>query len=207
MGEGFGGDQRRIELAYSLLFTLPGTPVLRYGDEIGMGDDLSLPERQAVRTPMQWTADRHGGFSTADKTILPVVREGPFGYRRVNVAEQRRDPGSLLNCTERLIRMRKECPEFGWGDYQLVRTGSPHVLAVLATWRRNAVVAVHNFAAEAQEVTLAIPGAERTPLTNLLTPEHSSPDGRGHHAVALEPYEYHWFRVGPLLDVITREPR
>jgi maltose alpha-D-glucosyltransferase / alpha-amylase len=202
-----GGDQRRMELAYSLLFTLPGTPVLRYGDEIGMGDDLSLPERHAVRTPMQWTADRHGGFSTAEKTILPVVREGPFGYHRVNVAEQRRDPSSLLNCTERLIRMRKECPEFGWGDYQLVRTGSPHVLAVLATWRRNAVIAVHNFAAEAQEVTLTIPGAEGTALTNLLTPEHSSPDARGRHAVALEPYGYRWFRVGPLLDVITREPR
>jgi len=103
--------------------------------------------------------------------------------------------------------MRKECLEFGWGDNQSVRTGSPHVLAVLATWRRNAVVAVHNFAAEAQEVTMAIPGAERTPLTNLLTPEHSSPDGRGRHAVALEPYGYRWFRVGPLLDVTTREPR
>jgi maltose alpha-D-glucosyltransferase / alpha-amylase len=139
--------------------------------------------------------------------IFYVVREGPFGYHRVNVAEQRRDPGSLLNCTERLIRMRKECPEFGWGDYQLVRTGSPHVLAVLATWRRNAVVAVHNFAAEAQEVTLPIPSAECAPLTNLLTPEHSSPDACGRHAVALEPYGYRWFRVGPLLDVITREAR
>jgi maltose alpha-D-glucosyltransferase / alpha-amylase len=139
--------------------------------------------------------------------IFYVVREGPFGYHRVNVAEQRRDPSSLLNCTERLIRMRKECPEFGWGDYQLVRTGSPHVLAVLATWRRNAVVAVHNFAAEAQEVTLPIPSAECAPLTNLLTPEHSSPDACGRHAVALEPYGYRWFRVGPLLDVITWEAR
>ena len=83
------------------MFTLPGTPVLRYGDEIGMGDDQALPERQAVRTPMQWHADLHGGFSTAEKTVLPAVREGPFGYHRVNVAEQRRDPGSLLNCTER----------------------------------------------------------------------------------------------------------
>jgi maltose alpha-D-glucosyltransferase/alpha-amylase len=202
-----GGDHRRLELAYSLLFTLPGTPILRYGDEIGMGDDLSLPERQAVRMPMQWTADRHGGFSMADKTVLPVMREGPFGYPRVNVAEQRRDPNSLLNITERLIRMRKECPEFGWGAYQVLRTGSPHVLAVLATWRQNAVVTVHNFAAEAREVKLAIPGAERTPLTNLLAPAHSTPDDRGRHALALEPYGYHWFRVGPLLDVIRREPR
>ena len=202
-----GGDQRRIELAYSLLFTLPGTPVLRYGDEIGMGDDLSLPERQAVRTPMQWTADRHAGFSGADTTVLPAVREGPFGYQRVNVAEQRRDPGSLLNCTERLIRLRKECPEFGWGDAQVLRTGSPHVLAVLATWRHNAVIAVHNFAPEACEATFVIPGAADVTLTNLLTPEHSTPDQRGRHTLALEPYGYRWFRVGPLLDLITREPR
>jgi maltose alpha-D-glucosyltransferase/alpha-amylase len=202
-----GGDHRRIELAYSLLFSLPGTPVLRYGDEIGMGEDLSLPERQSVRTPMQWTADRHGGFSIAEKTVLPAVSEGPFGYHRVNVAGQRPDPGSLLNCTERLIRMRKECPEFGWGEYRVLRTASPHVLAVLTTWRKNAVVAVHNFADEACEVVLAIPGAERTPLTNLLSQEHSTPDERGRHAIALEPYGYHWFRVGPLLDLISREPR
>jgi maltose alpha-D-glucosyltransferase / alpha-amylase len=202
-----GGDRRRMELAYSLLFSLPGTPVLRYGDEIGMGDDLSLPERQAVRTPMQWTADRHGGFSTADRTVLPVVCEGPFGVHRVNVAEQRRDPDSLLNATERLIRMSKECPEFGWGEYQVLRTGSPHVLAVLSTWRQNAVVTVHNFTDTVCEVTLAVPGAQQTPLTNLLAPAHSMPDARGRHALALEPYGYHWFRVGPLLDIIRREPR
>lgn len=201
-----GGDRRRMELAYSLLFSLPGTPVLRYGDEIGMGDDLALPERQAVRTPMQWTADRHGGFSIAEQTELPVVSEGPFGYHRVNVAEQRRDPASLLNTTERLIRMRKECPEFGWGEYQVLRTGSPHVLAVLATWRKNALLTVHNFADAACEVLLSIPGAERTPLTNLLSPEHSPPDEHGRHALALEPHGYCWFRVGPLLDVISREP-
>ena len=202
-----GGDQRRMELAYSLLFTLPGTPVLRYGDEIGMGDDQSLPERQAVRTPMQWTSDHNGGFSGAETTVLPAIGEGPFGYHHVNVADQRRDHDSLLNVTERLIRLRKECPEFGWGEAQVLRTGSPHVLAVLASWRGNAVVAVHNFAAEACEVALAVPGAEHTPLTNLLSPEHSPPDRRGRHVLALESYGYRWFRVGPLLDLITREPR
>jgi maltose alpha-D-glucosyltransferase / alpha-amylase len=202
-----GGNRRRMELAYSLLFTLPGTPVLRYGDEIGMGDALSLPERQSVRTPMQWTPDQHGGFSSADKTVLPAVREGPFGYHHVNVADQRREPDSLLNCTERLIRTRKECPEFGWGEYQVLRTGSPQVLAVLVTWRHNAVLTVHNFADAACEVRLAVPGAEATPLTNLLAPEHHAPDERGHHVLALEPYGYRWFRVGPLLDVIRREPR
>jgi maltose alpha-D-glucosyltransferase / alpha-amylase len=89
----------------------------------------------------------------------------------------------------------------------VLRTGSPHVLAVLSTWRQNAVVTVHNFTDTVCEVTLAIPGAEHTPLTNLLAPVHSTPDERGRHALALEPYGYHWFRVGPLLDIIRREPR
>ena len=89
------GDRRIIELAYSLLFTLPGTPVIRYGDEIGMGDDLKLPERNCARTPMQWSAEPHGGFTTADRPILPVISEGPYSYQHVNTAEQRRDPEVL----------------------------------------------------------------------------------------------------------------
>jgi maltose alpha-D-glucosyltransferase/alpha-amylase len=202
-----GGDQRRLEMAHSLLFTLPGTPVMRYGDEIGMGDDLSLPEREGVRTPMQWTADDHGGFSAASKTVSPVITQGPFGTRRVNVAEQRRASGSLLNCVERMIRMRKECPEIGWGDFRVLPTRSPHVLAVHHTWRRNGLLSVHNFDDQAREVTLAVPGAEDQPLTNLLAPDDSYPGKDGRHAVALPPYGYRWYRVGPLLDVMRREPR
>jgi maltose alpha-D-glucosyltransferase/alpha-amylase len=181
--------------------------VLRYGDEIGMGDDLRLPEREAVRTPMQWTGDQHGGFSTAKKTELPVISEGPFRHELVNVAEQRRDPGSLLNATERLIRTRKECPEIGWGDHKVLRTGSPHVLALLATWRDNAVLTMHNFHDQAHEVVFAVPGGADQPLNSLLTQEMIRPDARGRHAVALQPYAYRWFRVGPLLDVIRRRPQ
>jgi glycosidase len=110
------GDKRRLQLAYSLLFTLPGTPVLRYGDELGMGDDLRLKERNCGRTPMQWSTEPNAGFSRAKKTVLPVIAKGPYGYEKVNAADQRRDPESLLNWTERMIRMRKEVPELGWGD-------------------------------------------------------------------------------------------
>src|SRR5207248_5782790 len=85
------GDRRRLELAYSLMLTLPGTPVVRYGDEIGMGDDLKLPERNAARTPMQWSTEPHGGFTKAARPILPVISTGPYGFEHVNVAEQRRD--------------------------------------------------------------------------------------------------------------------
>src|SRR5260370_21565074 len=86
----FNGDRRRLELAYSLMFTLPGTPVVRYGDELGMGDDLSLPERNALRTPMQWSNDKNAGFSRADKTNVPVIDAGPWSYQRINAADQRR---------------------------------------------------------------------------------------------------------------------
>jgi maltose alpha-D-glucosyltransferase/alpha-amylase len=202
-----GGDQRRIELALSLCFSLPGTPVLRYGDEIGMGDDLSLRGRNSVRTPMQWTPDRHAGFSSADRTELPVIEDGPFGCRRVNVADQRRARDSLLNCTERLIRMRKECPELGWGDFRVLRTGSSSVLAIHHHWRGNALVTVHNFSPERCEVALTVPGAGDRPLTNLLVDDHGTPGADGHHRIALEPYGYRWYRVGAMLEVMQRRPQ
>ena len=114
------GDRRRLELAYSLMFTLPGTPVLRYGDELGMGDDLSLPERNCARTPMQWSNEPHGGFTKSDKPAHPVITGGPYGFEHINAAIQRRHPESLLNWTERIIRMRKEVPEIGWGDFAVI---------------------------------------------------------------------------------------
>ncbi len=107
------GDQRRLELAYSLLFTLPGTPVIRYGDELGMGDDLRLPERECGRTPMQWSNEPHGGFTKSSNPEKPVISGGPYGFEQINAAIQRRHPESLLNWTERIMRMRKEVPEIG----------------------------------------------------------------------------------------------
>ena len=157
------GDRRRLELAYSLMFSLPGTPVLYYGDEIGMGDDLTLPERDSVRTPMQWSSDRNAGFSTADKLVAPVVATGPYGYENVNVERQRRDPDSLLRWMTRLIRLRIECPEIGWGDWKLVATRSPHVLALLYRWRGTAVLCLHNFDEQPHEVTLRARGGGRRP--------------------------------------------
>src|SRR6185312_9920471 len=91
------GDQRRLELAYSLMFTLPGTPVIRYGDELGMGDDLSLPERTCARTVMQWSTEPNGGFTKKEKPSPPVIDKGPYGYQHINAAVQRRHPESMLN--------------------------------------------------------------------------------------------------------------
>jgi maltose alpha-D-glucosyltransferase/alpha-amylase len=151
------GDRRRIELAYSLMFTLPGTPVLRYGDEIAMGDDLSLPERNCARTPMQWSTEPQAGFTKSRKPVLPVISDGPFGYPHVNVAQQRRDANSMLNWMERIIRMRKEIPEVGWGDFEFIATRDPAVLVIRYDWRNNSVLFLHNLASTPREAWPASP--------------------------------------------------
>jgi maltose alpha-D-glucosyltransferase/alpha-amylase len=191
------GDRRRLELAYSVLFSLPGTPVIRYGDELGMGDDLRLPERNCARTPMQWSTEPHAGFSRADKLALPVIVGGAYGYERINAADQRRDTQSLLNWTERMIRMRKETPEFGWGDFHVVETGNHGVLALRYSWRDNDVLALHNFLDETVEIAVQLGGDAGKTLVSLFTDARSE-QPRGRHKLVLEPYGYQWYRMGGL---------
>jgi maltose alpha-D-glucosyltransferase / alpha-amylase len=198
------GDRRRLELAYSLMMTLPGTPVFRYGDEIAMGDDLRLPERDCARTPMQWSPESQGGFTASDKPILPVISEGPYGFQHVNVAAQKRDPNSLMDWTERMIRMRKEVPEIGWGDFSILATGKPSVLALRYEWRNNAALFVHNFSPVSCEVEFAASAKLGGELVNLLSNDHSQPDASGKYKVLLEPYGYRWFRVGGLDHLLKR---
>jgi maltose alpha-D-glucosyltransferase/alpha-amylase len=200
------GDRRHIELAYSLMMTLPGTPVIRYGDEIGMGDDLRLPERQCARTPMQWSAEPHGGFTANSKPVAPVVSGGPYGFEHVNVAEQRRDPNSLLNWMERMIRMRKEAPEIGWGDFSALRTGAPEVLAMRYDWRNNSVLILHNLSAIPREIRLkaSVIGEDADRLVNLLSNDHSLAGESGQHRILLEPYGYRWYRIGGLDYLLKR---
>lgn len=198
------GSRPQLEFAHSLLFALPGTPVLRYGDEIGMGDDLSLNERESVRTPMQWSEERNAGFSVADRPVTPVIDSGPFGYRAVNVEAQRRDPTSMLNFTRKMIRLRHETPEVGWGDWTILRTGSRHVLAIRYDWRGNSVVTLHNFDASPCEVSIRVGTEEGQQLTNLLEDEILVGRGGKHH-VRLDAHGFSWFRVGGLNHVIRRE--
>ncbi len=194
-------DRRRLELAYSAMFTLPGTPVIRYGDEIGLGDNLKLPERTAARTPMQWSNEPHGGFTKSDRPVLPVIDDPIYGFERVNAAQQRRESNSFLNWTERIIRMRKECPEIGWGDWKIVSARNPSVLAIRYDWRGNAVLIVHNFAAEPRSVTL---DAGEDTLVSLLTDDHSRSKS-GKHRITLDAYGYCWYRVGGLAYILDRE--
>ena len=199
-----GGDRRRIELAYSLMFTLPGTPVLRYGDELGMGDDLTLPERECARTPMQWSTEPNGGFTKSRRPAAPVIDTGPFGYQHVNAADQRRDPNSMLNWTERIVRMRKEVPEIGWGDFTLLPTGDNSVLALRYDWRNNSALFVHNLAAAPREISLQVgAGDAGAVLVNLLSSDHSHARSGKHHLM-LEAYAYRWYRVGGLDYLLRR---
>ena len=193
-----GGDLRRIQLAFSLLFTLPGTPVIWYGDEIGMGDDLSLPERNSVRTPMQWGDEPNGGFSRApaERLIRPVVSRGRFGYRPVNVAAQHRDPASLLNCIEKMIRIRKEHHEFGWGAWRVIDTGEPSAFALCCEFEGRMAVSVHNLSDRPCEVTLDLPEDAVADFYEILSDSDDPPPERKTRRLRLEAYGYRWFRRG-----------
>jgi maltose alpha-D-glucosyltransferase/alpha-amylase len=192
------GDRRRMELAYSLLFSLPGTPVLFYGEEIGLGDNLDMADRESVRLPMQWEDRPGGGFTTADESSLPraLVRDGPFGYRALNAEAQERDTGSFLNWTERAIRTRKEWPEFGWGDWSVLGTRNAAVLAHLASWDGRAVLAVHNFSDAPAKVTVQVPPAHRGGRwRHIFGPGDAEAPELASDRLTCEipPYGYHWY--------------
>jgi trehalose synthase len=191
------GDQQRIRLVYSLLFSLPGTPVLFYGEEIGMGENLDIDGRLSVRTPMQWTDGPSAGFSTASRRRLRrPLPEGRFGPLAVNVSDQRRDPASLLSWMERVIRRRRETPELGWGAATVVRTNEPAVLAHRCDWEGSSVLAVHNLGASPLEVVVDTGCAADAELVDLLdhgASSHQVDDGR--LELTLDGYGYRWFRV------------
>jgi len=192
-----GNDRRRIEMAYSLQFTLPGTPVLRYGEELGMGDDLSLKERDAIRTPMQWTGGPNAGFSTAAKKALcrPVITGGDFGHERVSVEAQRRDPGSLLHWMERMLRTLRECPEFGVGACASVDTGDAAVLAIRAEAPGGVMLALHNLSDRKRTVDLGEqPGQQGDPV-EMFGDRAYPPVGPDLAGIELAGYGYRWIRL------------
>jgi maltose alpha-D-glucosyltransferase / alpha-amylase len=187
------GDRRRLELAYSLLLSLPGTPVLRYGEEIGMGENLRLKERNAIRTPMQWSSRPNAGFSTAQDLVRPVIDTGPYEFRAVNVEDQARDPTSLLRWLTEMIRTRKRCPEIGAGRWRIVPTRRPHVLALAyEDARTGTVVCAHNFDDRPHEITLDLSTDER--FASLLDDTELRASGNGRHRLRLEPLGYSWYR-------------
>lgn len=188
-----GGNVDAIAMLHSLLFALPGTPVMWYGDELGMGEDLALREREAVRTPMQWSDARHGGFSeTKGALVRPIVADGPHGYREVNVADQRGEPASLLARIERMIRTRRACPEIGWGSTTTLELGEA-VLGMLAEWRGRRVLTLHNLTARHVQVELDLEGSER--LVAILGSRRHHGELPPRTTLELAPYEYAWMRI------------
>ena len=191
------GDQRRLRVLFSLVFSLPGTPVLFYGDEIGMGENLSLPDRLAVRTPMQWSAEANGGFSDAPASrLVRPLTEGRFGPKAVNVADQRRDPDSQLSFVSQLIRRRRETPELGWGTWELVESRAPSLFAHRCEWQGSTVIAAHNLGPSRATLTLdsqALGDCEA--IDDLLGERPVEPRADGSLRLVLPGYGYRWLRL------------
>ncbi|KQR26910.1 maltose alpha-D-glucosyltransferase [Deinococcus sp. Leaf326] len=190
-------DRRRVELLNTVLLALPGSPILYYGDEIGMGDDLGLADRNGVRTPMQWNAGTSGGFSTAAPTdcFFPPVSDPVYGYSRVNVQSQEQDPSSLLKWTARQLELRRRHPAFAHGELKFVDTSNPAVLAFTRTTPDETLLIVSNFASNAQSVTLDLSAyAHRTPVT--LSGASPFPAiTEAPYALTMGKYDYYWLRL------------
>jgi maltose alpha-D-glucosyltransferase / alpha-amylase len=192
------GDREHEELAYSMMFSLPGAVVIRFGDELRMGDNLGLKERDAVRTPMQWANEKHAGFTTADKPVHPVIDSGVWGYEHINVGAHRRAPDSFLNWMAAMIRVRKECPEIGLGRCSIIDTAAPNVLGLRYDYRGNTVITLHNFDAQPHEACLRLPEQDPCLLCNLVVAQDIHIRQDGSFEVPLDSLDYAWFRVGGL---------
>jgi maltose alpha-D-glucosyltransferase/alpha-amylase len=193
-------DRRRIELMNSILFTMPGSPIVYYGDEIGMGDNIWLGDRDGVRTPMQWSLDRNAGFSRGEaaRLYLPVITDSVYGYQGINVEAQERSPYSPLNWMKRLIQVRKAHHAFGRGSIEFLEPENPHVLAYLREHEGDAVLVVNNLSEQAQAVRLDLARfAGRTPVEMLgntpFLPIDATP-----YALTLSPYGFFWFALRTL---------
>jgi maltose alpha-D-glucosyltransferase/alpha-amylase len=192
-------DRRKIELLTSLLFTLPGSPILYYGDEIGMGDNIYLGDRNGVRTPMQWTGDRNAGFSRADtaRLYLPLIVDPVYGYQSINVEAQQRTPSSLLNWLKRLIEVRKKTRVFGRGTLHFLRPANETVLAHVREYEGQSVIAVHNLAGSAQPVELDLRAWRGHTPIEMLGDTRFPTIGTAPYFISLAPYGYYWFRLEP----------
>jgi maltose alpha-D-glucosyltransferase / alpha-amylase len=186
-----------IELMTAILFSLPGSPVLYYGDEIGMGDNVYLGDRDGVRTPMQWTGDRNGGFSTADFAQLyaPPSMDPVYGFQALNVEAQLRTPSSLLRWTHRFIALRKVHPVFGLGSYEPLRPANKRIFAHIRRYEREVVLCVHNLARSAQAVELDLSEFEGSHPEEMFGRSRFPRIGELSYLLTLGPRGFYWFRL------------
>jgi maltose alpha-D-glucosyltransferase/alpha-amylase len=190
-------DTNQTELFTALLLSLPGSPVLYYGDEIGMGDNIWLGDRDGVRTPMQWTPDRNAGFSTADpgRLTLPVVMDAVYGYQVTNVEAQSTNTSSLLHWTRRMIEVRKQNPAFGLGDFTDLGGSNPSVLSYVRAFGDDVVLCVNNLSRFPQPVELDLRRHEGAEPVELVGGVHFPPIGELPYLLTLAPHGFYWFRL------------
>jgi maltose alpha-D-glucosyltransferase/alpha-amylase len=193
-------DRRKLELAFSLLFTLAGSPVIYYGDEIGMGDDIWLADRNGVRTPMQWENTHNAGFSAADPERLysPVISDPVFNPENVNVADQISEPDSLFSTIKEMIAVRKSYPSFGWGEYKWAIETSEIKSNSLAAFYRfygdEKLLILHNLSEVRQPVDIPLPSSGNK-IEDLFDQSLVTKVNQGIFSLELGPYEYRWFQI------------
>lgn len=194
-----GHDLRKLKLSYSLIFSLPGSPVLYYGDEIGMGDDVTLADRGGLRTPMQWNATRNAGFSAANPPQLyaPVIHDQASGYQRINVEAQLRDEHSLLLWLKMMIALRKNVPAFAHGTLEILSPANPHVLAFLRQWEGETILILSNLSRYGQESVLDLQQLTHALPFDLLSGTTFPQIGQSPFVFNLEPYGFYWLRLSP----------
>ncbi|MBN1666318.1 MAG: maltose alpha-D-glucosyltransferase [Anaerolineales bacterium] len=190
-------DRRKIEVLNSILFTLPGSPILYYGDEIGMGDNIWLPDRNGVRTPMQWTSHPASGFSQADpeQFYAPIIDAAPYRPEQVNVADQQADPGSMYNTLRNMIAVRKQHPVFGRGKFEWAQCDNPSVLAYWRKRNQERVLVIHNLTGQLQTVKISIPHLAGVHPYDLLRDRLLPAIESTRLAVTLAPYRYLWLSI------------
>jgi maltose alpha-D-glucosyltransferase/alpha-amylase len=183
-----------LELCFSLLFSLPGTPILRYGEEIGMGDDLRLTQRNSVRTGMQWRNEKNGGFSVElpSKQVWPVISGGEFGYEKINVVQQQNDPSSLLNTVKQMIHGRQKATAFGYCHFEFLETSHKQVMAHCCQYEGQLAMAVHSFSEESLVVQIET-GRFSKELPELLLGDCVFSSKGDNMEVKLGPYGYAWW--------------
>ena len=193
------GGRRRVELLNSLLFSFPGTPIVYYGDELGMGDNIFLGDRDGVRTPMQWTADRNAGFSRCDpaRLYLPLIMDPVYGYQAVNVEAQERNPSSLLQFMKRLIALRRQHKAFGRGSLEFLRPRNRKILAYLRRWRGEVILCVANLSRHVQPAELDMSAFDGWTPVEMIGRTEFPPIGQLPYFLTLGPHAFCWFLLEP----------
>ena len=201
-------NPRKIELADSLLFTLPGSPIIYYGDEIGMGDDIWLKDRDGVRTPMQWSAEDNGGFSKAPAARLhaPVIHDPVYGYTNVNVQAQSANPDSLYNAVKRLIAIRRQHRVFGRGDCTFLAPPNTAILAYTRQYQDDSVLVVNNLSSQGEETTLDLAAFEGRVPIDLVTDQTFPTITRESYPIRLKPYQFFWLNLAKVPSAAPQEP-